>query len=251
MDIGSDSAGPTVVPAELSAQPPRNVRMTGTGWTNVIAIMVFLGLAVAWAFHVYGKSMPILRVRSALRTGASEAAGQITREWASGRKGNSAHHISYAFQVGGNIYNGDSTVPYAIWKQLKNDSDVKIGYLPTDPAINHPVDWEESTWSIWSPLMVALPPALGGFALFMMLLSQRRLLVEGLSAQARITEFKKGNRGGFIMKYEFRTETGDLVASGCSGVETQEIGSTVRVLYLPNRPHRNQIYPIETFRVDQ
>lgn len=237
------------IPTVLMGPVPRKVRMSGTGWANIIAVMAFLGLAAAWTFYIYGKSMPVLKVRSTLRIGASESMGQITKEWTSGR--NSTQHISYAFDVAGNIYTGDSTVPDAIWKQLKNDSEVKIDYLPTDPTINHPGGWEESTWSIWSPLMVALAPALGGFSLIMKLRSQRRLAVAGLPAQGHITELTKGNRGGFMMKYEFRTEAGDLVGGGYGGDRTLEIGSAVCVLYLPAQPHRNQIYPIETFQVDQ
>ncbi len=134
---------------------------------------------------------------------------------------------------------------------MKNNTDVMIAYLPTDPTINHPVGWEESTWSIWSPLMVALAPALGGLSFAIMLSSKRRLLVEGLSAQGHITEIAKGNRGGFIMKYEFTTQAGDLVGGGCSVDKPREVGSSVCVLYSPTRPWRSQIYPMEAFRVDQ
>ncbi len=66
MDFVSDFAGRTAIPAELSAKPPRKVRLTGTGWANVVAVIAFLGLAIAWAFYVHSRSMPILMVKNAL-----------------------------------------------------------------------------------------------------------------------------------------------------------------------------------------
>ena len=60
----------------------------------------------------------------------------------------------------------------------------------------------------------------------------------------------KGSRGGYFLKYEFKTETGEIVKGSCAEEETQEVGSTISVIYLPSNPRTSKLYPIETFKVD-
>jgi hypothetical protein len=41
-----------------------------------------------------------------------------------------------------------------------------------------------------------------------------------------------------------------MVKGSCAEEETQEVGSTISVIYLPSNPRTSRHYPIETFKVD-
>jgi hypothetical protein len=245
----SSSAESTTTFAELARPVPRNVRMTGTGWANVVLLMVIFGAAAAFLVYESNTAFHIYSNRDTLRTGASDTTAQITREWTSGKR-SSTQHIGYAFQVGGTTYSGEAIVPKTIWENLKNAGVVNIKYSPSDPRINYPADWEDSLARAFSPLIFVAMLLLFGAVLLRLLRTQYRLVAEGLPALARVTERIKGGRGGYFLKYEFRTETGEIVKDSCAEEETQEVGSTISVIYLPSNPRTSKLYPIETFKVD-
>jgi hypothetical protein len=248
MEQGSDSADPTTTFAELARPVPRNVRMTGTGWANVALLIVIFGAAAALLVYVSNSALHVYTTRNTLRAGASEAMGQITREWTSGKR--STQHIGYAFEVDAATYSGESTVPGSIWESLEHEGEVKIKYSPADPHINHPADWEDSIGGTLSPLFAVAMLSICGSFLVRLLRTQHRLMAEGLPALARVTERIKGSRGGYFLKYEFRTEAGEIVKGSCSEEETQEVGSTIPVIYMPRNPRTSRLYPFETFKVD-
>jgi hypothetical protein len=248
MKQGSGSADPTSTFAELAQPIPRNVRMTGTGWANVALLIVIFGGAAALLVHVSNAAFHIYTTRNTLRTGASETTAQITREWISGKR--STQHIGYAFVVDGANYSGEAVVPASIWESLKDAGAVNIKYFPSDPRINHPAEWEDSIGQSLSPLFMTAMLLIAGSVLVRLLRTQHRLVAEGLPALACVTERVKGNRGGYFLKYEFRTETGEIANGGCAEEETQAVGSTISVIYLPSNPRASRLYPIETFKVD-
>jgi hypothetical protein len=249
MELDSGLAESTSMYPELTRPVPRNVRMTGTGWANVVLLMVILGAAATWAAYMGNAALHASAKRDTLRAGAAEATGQITREWTSGR-GSSTQHIRYEFEVAGTIYSGESIVPGSIWKSLKHAAGVKIKYSTADPRINHPAGWEDSTFQIWIPLIGPVMLSCVGLALVRLLLTQRRLVAEGLPAVAYVTERVKGSKGSITLKYEFRTEGGEMVKGACYEEKRQEVGSTIFVVYLSGKPGTSRPYPFETFKVD-
>jgi hypothetical protein len=248
MEQESDSAQSTTIYPELSRPVPRNVQMTGTGWANLLLLIIFFGPLAALLVYVINAASHDSAKRNTLRTGAGETLGQITREWTSGRS--STQHIAYAFEVNGATYSGESTVPDRIWKNQHYSAGVNIKYSPADPHINHPADWEDSIFGISSPLIGSVIFSIPGLVLIGVLRSQRRLVAEGLPALARVTERFKGGRGGRFLKYEFQTEAGEIVTGTCPEEKEQEIDSTIFVIYLPGKPRTSLPYPIETFKVD-
>jgi hypothetical protein len=249
MEQEPGSAEPTTTHDELMRPAPRNVHMTGTGWINVVLVIVIFGLAAALLLYLGNAVLEVSAKRNTLRTGASETAGRITREWTSGR--NSTQHIGYVFQIDKTIYSGESTVPDNIWNSLKQAGGVTIKYSLADPRINHPADWEDSTVGMWFSLVIPVIFSFAGQFLARELLTQRRLVAVGLPALARVTERVKGGRGGAILKYEFRIESGEIVQGACSEEKRREAGSTIFVIYLPYNPRTSRVYPFETFEVDE
>jgi hypothetical protein len=233
---------------ELARPVPRNVRMTGTGWANVVLLVVIFGCAAASLVYTSNSALHVYTTRNTLRTSAIETTGHITREWTSGKR--STQHIAYAFAVDRATYSGESTVPGSIWESLKNSEEVNIKYSPADPHINHPAGWEDSIGGALSPFFVTAMLSIGGSLLVRLLRTQRRLVAEGLPALARVTERIKGSRGGYFLKYEFRTETEEIVKGSCAEEETQDVGSTISVIYLPSNPRTSRLYPFETFKVE-
>jgi len=249
MEQGSSSADLTTTFAELARPVPRNVRMTGTGWANVVLLTIIFGAAATFLVYATNTAFHIIANRNTLRAGASQTTGQITREWTSGKS--STQHIGYSFEGDGATYSGEAIVPGNIWASLKNAYVVNIKYSPADPHINHPADWEDSIDRMFSPLFLAVMLSIGGLLLVRLLRTQRRLVAEGLPAMASVTERVKGSRGGVFLKYEFRTEAGEVTNGTCSEEERQEVGSTISIIYLPSNPRTSKLYPIETFKVDE
>jgi hypothetical protein len=248
MEQGSVSAEPTTTFAELARPVPRNVRMTGTGWANVVHLIVIFGCAAALLVYVSNSALHVYTTKNALRTDARETMARITREWTSGKR--STPHIGYAFEVDGATYLGEAVVPYSIWDTLERADSVNIRYSPADPRINYPADWEDSVERTLSPLIFVVMLSIVGSFLVRLLRTQRRLVAEGLPALACVTERIKGGRGGYFLKYEFKTETGEIVKGSCAEEETQEVGSTISVIYLPSNSRTSKLYPFETFKVD-
>ena len=79
---------------------------------------------------------------------------------------------------------------------------------------------------------------------------QRRLVSEGLPAIGVITKCGRA-RGGFYVNYEFRTNDGKS-ANGIGLCDNRrQTGENVWVLYLPQNPNRNGLYPLDYYRVEE
>ncbi len=80
---------------------------------------------------------------------------------------------------------------------------------------------------------------------------QRRLLTEGRPAPGIVTRLSR-TKGGMQVYYDFLLLSGS-VAKGSSGPVSKPpgIGQTVCVLYNPDNPRRNAIYPLCLVKEDR
>jgi len=72
---------------------------------------------------------------------------QIVRVWEvgerRGKKSNSRFRVTYTFEHAGGRYTRSMRVPRNKVQTLTEGGHVAVLYLPTQPEISHPVDWEE------------------------------------------------------------------------------------------------------------
>jgi hypothetical protein len=239
-----------VISPELAGPPPRRIELTGKGITLVIVTVVIIAIALTYACFVAAESARQFQIRTALRSAGNETTGQITE------LRNPFHalleYVDYTFNADGKTYTGEAIVPLEDYHTIESASSLPIRYLPENPALNHPADWE------WSPIQ-----EIWGFtALVLIAVSsisfvpsqlsfERRLAAEGLATFGLVTKCRvSGRYGEFItLRYEFRTQDGNLVQGRGSFKTQQEVGAKVPILYLPQKPKMNAPYPLSTWRV--
>jgi len=47
-------------------------------------------------------------------------------------------------------------VPLRIWKTLQKNRKLRVRFVPSNPEVNHPNDWEKWPLSIWVAFLAAL-----------------------------------------------------------------------------------------------
>jgi hypothetical protein len=249
MNSDSQSDGTATIPNELTGRVPRRTRLRLAGNTlmqvGIAAMLITVGVALDVWFAV--DNVHQTQHAAALRQGGSEARAAITSLGAEGRS--SALTVRYVFSAGGADYKGKALVPHALDSSLQGAPWLPIAYLPADPAINHPTAWE---WSVHrSKLFAPMIFVVGGIISLLILRMQRRIVVEGMPAIARITACSSGTGrdGCYGVTYEFHTEDGTVVQGRARSGIVADIGAQTCVLYLPQKPERNMPYGLASYRV--
>lgn len=151
--------------------------------------------------------------------------------------------------MGGQIYHRQARISSSAWRQLRPGSQVSARYVPSSPDISR-LDLESRT-----PSWVAFLP-FGVFALVIVLLPlpilrQKKLLQSGSIAGAIVTRVVPVKNGKNV-HYQFLDTAGNEVAGSAmiSTSQAPEAGQAVTVLYDPDRPKRNSLYPPQMVRLD-
>jgi hypothetical protein len=229
----------TAIPSELTGQLPRRTRLAKNGIQSAIVLAIFLVIGVPFILWAGVNAVRLTQTRTALRQDSSEAVGRVDKKTRTG--------FYYSFLVNGRFFVGHASIQL---QSFQVSDALPILYLPSDPSINHPAGWEEPAVLVWFPFFVPGMSLLISLAVYSSMRSDRRLVAEGRPAVATITNCAL-KKGGFSVKYQFRTEDG-MVTKGNSSSETdQEIGASICVLYLPRNPRRNQNYTSLCYQVAQ
>jgi hypothetical protein len=85
--------------------------------------------------------------------------------------------------------------------------------------------------------------------LLSLLQRQARLLSEGRPAPGRVTKFKRSDKG-MVVYYEFRLLSGATVKGRSQTRKPPLEGALVCVLYDPEKPRRNSLYPLPLVRLE-
>jgi hypothetical protein len=236
-------------PPELAGFGSREVQLSRAG----IAIAVLAGALILGGL---GAGIGLERVSSRqsaqqalLNEQGKEAEGTVTRLWRA-RDKEKRPMVAYQYQAAGATYAGSAKAPLRIWKTLAVGSPLAVRFLPSDPALNHPIGWAASTLPLWLPFLAgALLAALGGFLVFG-LRRQMALLSEGRPAPAVVTRYSNAQHGQKNIHYEFPLLGGSM-AKGHSGPRRTlpAIGATLCVIYDRDNPRRNATYPMQMVRL--
>jgi hypothetical protein len=131
---------------------------------------------------------------------------------------------------------------------LQAGQNLDVRYVAERPEISHPVEWTGRPLAPWAAYLA------GGLLMMMaplFLLPLRRqylLLAEGRPAPGRITEIKKSDKT-MLVKYEFR------MLNGATARGKAQVGKAPKeplcVLYEPDNPRRNVLYPLSLVKLDK
>jgi hypothetical protein len=201
--------------------------------------VLILVLAVSYAVSIGIDTTRQIRSRTELR-GSSNVVRGWKEQLSPGGRGRD-EKLKYSFSVVGQNYTGETRVPIGHLNAVAYSDGLQIRYLPADPNVNHPADWE------WTPEwgQIVFIPLMFGMGLFLLaaVLIERQVVANGIPVNASITACSANGKGGYRVTYEFRAEDGtEMQGTGWSASD-QEVGSRICVLYLPQNPKRNQPYP--------
>jgi hypothetical protein len=255
METNSQLGGATTIPSELNGPLPRRVRNSPAGNRSAFLAVSVVAVALAGTCWLSMRGVHELQNRVALSNQGVEAICQITGFSHAGRH-NGILVVQYACNVNGVSFSGKADVPTQSEREVNGSSSLRVRFLPANPAVNHPADWEESIYSIAVPLMFPMLPIAVGIMMLVSDHKERRLLAQGLPAIATTTKFyspsgswQSSRRGDQRVRYEFRTRDGDIYTGSIPFDDSQQVGSTLCILYLPQNPRQNLPYPQDDYRI--
>ena len=227
----------SIIPPELTVPPPRNPRLSGGGFGAIAFFVAFLAFVLFLGSDAWKDALHEIPDRAALHADANETAGTFLK-WKQ-RKSDTA---IYTFTVNGKAYTGQARVPVQFLYSVGHSNSLPIRYLPSNPSINHPADWEWSPILDWeAPLFLSIM-IMPGYMLLTIRM-ERQLLAQGTPTIAVVSKCSTGGRGGIFLKYEFRSQDGTIIQGSASSQTPRDVGDQICVLYMPQSPSRNQPYP--------
>jgi Protein of unknown function (DUF3592) len=239
-----------IPPDGLGYSGLRPVRLTPGGWVLAVVAAIFMLGGPVLGVYLWNQSQRQGAARERLDREGVAAQAAITRLWRTGGKSPS-DRVSYRFEDGTAIVTGTSHVPSRTWRTLHVGDTLPVRYVPADPSINHPAAWPMDVTPDWlSFLIAAILIGEAGLILFM-LWRQWYLLGEGRPAPGVVLDARRvGSRS--TVRYEFRALSGAVLKGRCRS-KSPAIpgeGSAVCVLYDPENPKRNAMYPFQLVRLE-
>ena len=230
-------------PPELLRSLPRPVAWKARG----IALAV-LAIALGAGAVAAGTGLSTVAGREARETRQLQDQGQnveatITRVWRS-RDKEKTPRVAYQFEFDGRTWQGESTAPRATWESLREGSPLTVRFVAANPLLNHPAGWHRSDMPMWLPYLLSASLAIGALLPVFALRREKRLLAEGRAAAAVVTGYGRTKQGKLV-KYEFRAPDGAKISGRSGPVKTwPPLAATVCILYDPDNPRRNALYPL-------
>lgn len=226
---------------------PRRVTLTLRGGFLIFAVAVISIVFLSCVVNLY------LHNASEIRDGNDLARnGRLT--YASNVRvgGISGWSVSYTFPFNEKMYSGKAHIPKSRQKEMFSygDSPFPILFLPNDPLVNHPKNWNEPDSHPWHVYGVLV-----GIPLLLCLARGRDVLLDfqlastGIAVVGTVIGYRYTKIGNVLLKYEF-SDSDDLPDEG-SGYypAAPKNGAEVVVLYLPQRSGCNRPYPLFYFHV--
>jgi hypothetical protein len=120
-----------------------------------------------------------------------------------------------------------------------------VRYVPSQPTLNHPEEWPSSVLPMAVPPLAALGVLIPAALMFFSIRRQKGMLENGRPAPGRITQLKQAPKGQTLQHYEFVTLSGSVLQGRTqTGSKPAPVGALVTVIYDPDNPRRNTLYPM-------
>ena len=234
-------------PDGLGYSSLRPVRLTGGGIALLVVAGAMLLGAVAAGIGLGATARRQAKDHRLLQEQGVNTEAQITRVWRSGGK-DDQHLVAYRFTVQERAYAARKGVPARIWQTLKAGSSLSVRFLPSDPKVNHPTEWNDTPMPNWLPYLLSGALAAIAFGCTIPLRIQMRLLTEGRPAPGIVTGLRR-TKEGTVIRYEFQLLNGATAKGRGQSRRPPAIGSPVCVLYDPENPRRSAPYPLSLVKL--
>jgi len=236
-------------PADLiSFPPPRPVGFTGQS-KALLAVFgsIFAGLSVVILFVVMPrvelqKQHDALLSREGLLT-----QGTVTRTWITRNKDSRNYHVSYQYEVNGVTYRSEARVGSTMYSRLGPKSNLTLRYAPSQPEVSRlDGEFRQPPELIY---LVVLPFAAMGVVPYL-IFRQKKLLERGQPVGAIVTRVAPV-KGGRSVSYQFMDFAGNIITGSATmrSSEAPAVGTTVTVIYDPEKSRRNMLYPAKFVRL--
>jgi hypothetical protein len=184
-----------------------------------------------------------VRVYETLVAHGVGANARIVRKWSEHRSKSTTYFVSYFFRANGHQLSSVKSIDAALYGRLAEGRETPVVYLPSDPSINRPVGQAPPA----NPWMALLFPLITGGFLMLTVWPMRRqwlLLSTGQATAGTVTATRRV-KGGLSTTYQFNDQTGEERAGKTTvpRKEAPEIGAVVTILFDPENPRRNVLYP--------
>jgi len=236
-------------PDGLGYSSLRSIRLTRQGKATIAVAVAFILGAVLLGAFLGRKVQREAAERTLLRDQGIVADAVVTRVWRRGGK-EDEHLVTYRFAHDRKIYLRTVRTPVAIWRTLAPGANVPIRFVPSAPTISHPVAWPSKGLPSWFPYLLAAMCAVPAFLLPIPVRREARLLVEGRPAPGRVTGFRRIDKA-IRVQYEFRLLNGSLFKGTINRSKPPIEGTPLCVLYDPENPRRNALYPLSLVRLEK
>jgi hypothetical protein len=236
------STGPTWPPAGLDRTTPREVHLTSGGVAlMVLAVACWLG-APALLVGLRGTVERQQREERVLREQGQTTTAEVTRVWSSGSGSKKRWWMSYRFAAAAQTYEG--RVRLGRSSSRAPGETLRVRYLPANPHVHALADQPREAMPAGMPYVASAGVALLGVLLLVPIHGERRLLIEGRAARARVTRHRKTQHGA-MYEYEFAVLSGGR-RTGLGRSVTRAlppIGAEIPVIYDNDEPKRSAPYP--------
>jgi hypothetical protein len=159
--------------------------------------------------------------------------------------------VEFSFSAGGQTFTKRSKAPRGPWEALQQGSALPVRYAPSRPTLSQPEEWNSSVLPMAVPPLAALGVLIPAALIFYSIRRQKAMLEDGRPAPGRITQLKHAPKGQTVQHYEFVTLSGSVLQGRAqTATKPAAVGSLVTVIYDPDNPRRNTLYPMCMVRPD-
>jgi hypothetical protein len=234
-------------PDRLGKSSIRAVRLSNRGRVVAcVAGILFAGALAAGIFFARTVRLEQQEQRLLDQQGITVDA-VIARVWRNNDKSREPR-VTYRFTYRNVILSHTVGVPLNQWRQLKEGAPLAVRFVPSRPEVSHPVDWPRRGMPAWFPFLFSALLAGGGALIASQVARQMRLLAEGRPTPGRMTSFRRTNQ--LVIRYEFQLPGGATLKGRADMCKMPESGKPLCVLYDPENPRRNALYPLPLVRLD-
>jgi hypothetical protein len=235
------------LPPELTRSAPRDVGLTTGGRAVVIVAWLLAAAALVAGVALRLESQRQAHAALDFDQRSVTADAVVDRLWRKTGDEDKPAFAAFHFDAGGTRIEGESRLPLRQWRRLSTGSTVPLRYLPDNPRRFLLAGQRQGGMPFAVPYVVSSILAAMALLCSAAVRWQRRLLSEGRPASGVVTAVRKhkGSHGTTHSEivYEFRVLAGTIAKGKAAARKGADVGTTISVVYDPERPKRNRPYP--------